>query len=214
MTPASHICPHCKQPTEHALRDLFYYTCRSCSETFVYYEDAPAVREALFKPVESFSPVAIGSRGKAGGRAFEVSGTVTLFQERGMMLVHALVWEGTFPGFLIEDGSNFFAVDAVQSLNPALFKKTSPGKVREIASFGKAYCYSMDKIGCVALKGTGKLVFPKYSHSICCSFYKDRDKGAYAFISRSEVSFLSGNFYNFEALQLSPQRSLHDWNTR
>jgi len=214
VTPASHICPHCMQPTEHALRDLFYYTCRSCAEVFIHYDSRPTVPEALFKLVETCSPVAIGSRGKAGGRAFEVSGTATLFQERGMILVHALVWEDVLPGFLIEDGSNFFVVDAVQSLDPTLFKKTGLGKIREIAAFGKAYCYSMDKIGCIALSGTGKLAFPKYSQSVCCSFYKENDKGAYAFISKSEASFLSGKFYNFGVLQLSPQRSLHDWNTR
>jgi hypothetical protein len=193
------------------LRDEHYYSCPSCNDLFIHYNKSPVSGETIFKELETASPVAIGSRGKAGDKGFVVSGCASIFLERSMLNIHSIQWNDGLPGFLIENDGDFFIVDAIVESKPGSFKKVNPGKESEILNFGKAYCCSMDKISYISLCGTGKLAFLKYTGSVCCGFYKGTNEGAYAFISKDDVSFLSGKFYEFQDLNLSPVKALHAW---
>lgn len=193
------------------LRVNYYYTCAACGEVFIHHHDGPGSREALFKAVETCSPMTIGSCGKADSRGFEVRGCATLFQERGLVNIHSVVWDDSLDGFLIEANGDFLVVDNHVPLQPAIFRKTNVGKVKAIGTFGEAYCHSLDKVGCVSLSGTGKLGASAYSKSISCGFYWNSEKGAYAFVSKEEAFLFSGKFYNIGSLHLTPQRSQHEW---
>lgn len=204
-------CPYCKTPMGERLRDEQYYTCPSCQDVFIHYRDASVTGEAIFKALETLSPIMKGSRGKAGDKAFIVTGCTSLFQERLMVNIHSIEWIGGQQGFLIEHDGDFFIVDGIAASQPGNFKKVYPGKETEVLNFGKAYCCSMDKINYISLSGNGKLAFSKYTGSVCCGFYKGQNEGAYAFISKTDVSFLSGTFYDFQDLNLSPVKALHEW---
>jgi hypothetical protein len=205
------ICPHCSAPMGERLLNDHYYTCASCHEVFIHDSVSPTSRETIFKELEMASPIATGSRGKAGDKAFTVIGCTSLFLERSMLNIYSLQWNGGLQGFLIENDGDFFIVDGMVESKPGSFKKVNPGKESEILSFGKAYCCSMDKISYISLSGTGKLAFSKYTGSVCCGFYKNTHEGAYAFISKDDVSFLSGKFYEFQDLNFSPIKAVHEW---
>jgi hypothetical protein len=193
------------------LRYEQYYTCPSCHELFIHYQVSPSSGETVFKELETGSAIVNGSSGKVADRGFVVSGCTSLFLERSTFNLHSIQWSDSLQGFLIENDGDFFIVDAMIDAKPGNFKKVNAGKESEILSFGKAYCYSMDKIASISLSGSGKLAFSKYTGSVCCGFYKGTHEGAYAFISKEEVSFLSGKFYEFQDLNLSPVKALHEW---
>jgi len=188
-----------------------YYTCSNCQEAFIYDDSFKVSGETIFKELETASPIVNNSRGKAGDQAFVVTGCASIFLERGMFNIHSIQWNDGQSGFLIENDGDFFMAEEIRKVAPAGFKKVNPGKETELPAFGKAYCYSMDKISYISLNATGKLAFPKYTDAVCCGFYKEANEGAYAFISREEVSFLTGKFYEFKDLNLSPVRAIHEW---
>lgn len=204
-------CPHCKTPIGQMLRDEHYYSCSNCQEVFIHDDAFKISGEIIFKALETASPIVISSRGKAGDKAFVVSGCTSVFLERSMFNIHSLQWNDGLPGFLIENDGDFFVAEDVRKIHPNAFKKVNPGKEAELSAFGKGYCYSMDKVSYISLSGTGKLAFSTYTGSVCCGFYKENNEGAYAFITREDASFLSGKFYEFKDLNLSPARAIDEW---
>lgn len=193
------------------LHDAHYYTCSACREVFIHDEAVKTSGETIYKALETVSPIVISSRGKAGDKAFTVTGCASIFMERSMFNIHSIQWSDGLPGFLIENDGDFFIAEDLREIHPNAFKKVNPGKEAELSAFGKGYCYSMDKVSYISLSGTGKLAFPTYTGSVCCGFYKEKNEGAYAFITREEASFLSGKFYEFKDLNLSPIRAIHEW---
>lgn len=193
------------------LRDKQYYTCSNCREVFIYDDTFKVSGEVVFKELQTLSPIVMNSRGKLGDKAFTVTGCTSIFLERSMFNIHSIEWSNNLPGFLIENDGDFFIMEDIRTIHPNAFKKVNPGKEAELSAFGKGYCYSMDKITYISLSGTGKLAFPKYTGAVCCAFYKGTKEGAYAFISREEASLLSGKFYEFQDLNLSPAKTIHEW---
>ncbi len=204
-------CPHCKAPMGEKLRDEQYYTCSNCHGVFIHDDAFKTSGETVYKELETASPILINSRGKAGDQSFVVTGCASIFLERSMFNSHSIQRNDGLPGFLIENDGDFFMAEEIRKIHPNAFKKVHPGKETELSAFGKAYCYSMDKISYISLSGTGKLAFPKYTGSVCCGFYKEHNEGAFAFITREDASFVSGKFYEFKDLNLSPAKAIHEW---
>lgn len=204
-------CPHCRTTMGQRLRNEQYYTCSNCGETFIYNDAFKLSGEIVFKSLQTLSPVVTNSHGKLGDKAFTVTGCTSVFLERSMFNIHSIEWSNSLTGFLIENDGDFFITEAIRTIHPNAFKKVNPGKETELSAFGKGYCCSMDKITYISLSGTGKLAFPKYTGAVCCGFYKEKAEGAYAFISKEEASLLGGKFYEFQDLNLSPARAIHEW---
>lgn len=193
------------------LRDEQYYTCSACHEVFIHDDTVKISGETVFNGLETASPIVIDSRGKAGDKTFVVTGCASIFMDRSMFNIHSIQWNDGLPGFLIENDGDFFIAENLKEIHPNAFKKVNPGKETELSNFGNAYCYLLDKVSYISLKGNGKLAFSKYTGSVCCGFYKEKNEGAYAFITKEEASFLSGKFYEFKDLNLSPARAIHEW---
>lgn len=204
-------CPQCKAPMGQRLRDEHYYTCTACQEVFIHDNAFKASREVMLNGLETASAIVNNSRGKLGDKAFVVTGCTSIFLERSSFNLHAIQWNDGQPGFLVENDGDFLMAEEIRKIHPNAFKKVNPGRETELSAFGKAYCCSMDKILYISLSGTGKLAFPTYTGAVCCGFYKEKNEGAFAFITREDASLLSGKFYEFKDLNLSPVRAIHEW---
>jgi hypothetical protein len=75
-------CPYCNTINATEARNNHYYNCSSCNQVYIKYESTLAKPEEIVTESETMSPIIIGSKGKIHGETFEVTGCVTLFQNR------------------------------------------------------------------------------------------------------------------------------------
>ena len=140
-----------------------------------------------------------------------MTGCVTLFQSRTTINLFSIKWNTGLFGCLLESDGDYHLITSINQKPGTELKNTKLGKEIEMANFGKAYCYYIDKPEYIAIKGYGKLVFEKFTNSIFCSYYSQDKKVAFCFFSKEHISLLTGRIYDFKELNLSPTRSINDW---
>lgn len=204
-------CPYCNTINATEARNNHFYSCSSCSQVYIKYESPLAKPEEIVSESETMSPIMLGSKGKINGETFEVTGCVTLFQSRTTINLFSIKWNTGLFGCLLESDGDYHLITNINQKPGTELKNTKLGKEIEMANFGKAYCYYIDKPEYIAIKGYGKLVFEKFTNSIFCSYYSQDKKVAFCFFSKEHISLLTGRIYDFKELNLSPTRSINDW---
>lgn len=211
MSLGTHTCPNCQHVSVMEVRPQHYYTCAACKQSFIEYNTTPEKPEIIIPKTETMSPVLMGSKGKMNGEQFTVSGCVTLFQERTTVNLYSVLWAHGLYGFIIECDGDYVLTSFVDETPEKSLKETKVGSNITIASFGKAYCYSVDKTKYISLKGEGWFPFERLSASLFCSYYSEKQKAAFGIFVKEKITLLTGKFYTFNELNLSPARSSHDW---
>lgn len=171
----------------------------------------PSSPEQMISECETMSPIIIGSKGKINNESFEVKGCITLFQTSKVVNLHTILWYNGLYNYILECEGDYSLLNFTdENPNPAL-KTIKVDKVIELKDFGKAYCYSLDRITLISLKGDGKLPFHKLCRSVLGSFYSVNSKTAYCFYSKEKTFLLTGTFYKLEELNLTQTRTLNEW---
>jgi hypothetical protein len=210
MTIGTHICPHCKTKSTTDISGNHYDTCRSCGRAFIKYDPTP-LNEELIESTETMSPIIIGSKGNIGQDNYEVTGSITIFLNRSTVNLYSILYEYGLYGFILECDGDYTLIDHVNEQPPGNLKETRLAKVIEIKDFGAAYCFCLDKTNYISIKGSGKMIFPKFTNAILTSFYSKNKKVAYCFFSKDSTTLLIGKLYPFDELNLTTTRSLNDW---
>lgn len=210
-------CPYCNVVIASDLGEGRFVECNTCHKSSVKDGSSSRNSEALVEDAETLSPIIIGSKGKVNGDTFEVIGCITLYQLRTSLNLFSILWNNGSEGYLIDwDGDYAILSKSQQILNKTvnlddLLKRTKLDGEIDIPEFGMAYCYFIDKIESIAIKGTGKAAFEKYTNSVFCAYFSEKGKVAYSFISKSSCSLLTGISYEFNELNLNQTRTINGW---
>ena len=125
--------------------------------------------------------------------------------------LYAILYSHGLYGFILECDGDYSLIDHVNEHPSSKLKEARVGKEIDMNDFGMAYCYCLDKTNYIALKGKGKMIFPKFENSIFCSFYSKDQKVAFCFFSKEHTTLLLGKLYALSELNLSSTRPINDW---
>ncbi len=211
MNVGTHTCPNCQHISVMETTSGRYYTCGSCDQAFIEYDSKPDKPEEFVAKAETMSPILIGSKGRTESDSFTVKGCITLFQERTTVNLHSITFSTGKDGLIVECDGEYSVITIINEHPQQNLKETRVGKETDINVFGKAFCYSVDKTDCIALKGEGKWFFNRFTASLFCSFYSQNKNAAFCFFAKDCSALLLGKFYTFNELNLTPTRSINEW---
>jgi DNA-directed RNA polymerase subunit RPC12/RpoP len=211
MSTVQNTCPHCNATLSQELMESHFYTCAQCKKPFIY--PHADFKETVVPYTETFSPIIVGSSGKAKSEYFKIKGCITLFHYNGIVNLYAILWQNGTYSYLIEKEGTYAVIDIIDDNPPANIRNAKLGKHIEVEKYGSLYCYSDCKPDCIALKGEGKVFFPRLNNSLFCSFYSQNQKAIYILFSKKSTYLLEGDFYKLEDLHLSDVRNAKAWHS-